>query len=86
MTSTHLLSIVFTHLDLGSPQDGTRSSMGLASGGFSCLSAAESFSDVDSNSTMVIKCHPKVYNLPFRSTSSLPKRSSPTIPAMMFGC
>ncbi|KAB2007803.1 hypothetical protein ERO13_D10G053400v2 [Gossypium hirsutum] len=85
MTSTHLLSIVFTHLDLGSPQDGTRSSMGLASGGFSCLSAAESFSDVDSNSTMVIKCHPKVY-LPFRSTSSLPKRSSPTIPAMMFRC
>ncbi|MBA0627971.1 hypothetical protein Godav_022760 [Gossypium davidsonii] len=81
MTSTHLLSIAFTHLDHGSPQDGTRSSMGLASGGFS----AESFSDVDSNSTMVIKCHPKVY-LPFRSTSSLPKRSSPTIPAMMFRC
>ncbi|MBA0695606.1 hypothetical protein Goari_002219 [Gossypium aridum] len=85
MTSTHLLSIVFTHLDHGSPQDGTRSSLGLASGGFSCLSAAESFSDLDSNSTMVIKCHPKVY-LPFRSTSSLPKPSSPTIPAMMFRC
>ncbi|KAB2060953.1 hypothetical protein ERO13_A10G051700v2 [Gossypium hirsutum] len=83
MTSTHLLSIVFTHLDHGPPQDGTRSSMGLTTGAFSCLSAAGSFSDVDSNSTMVIKCHGKVY-FPFPSTSSLPKRSSPTIPAMMF--
>ncbi|KAG8482389.1 hypothetical protein CXB51_027288 [Gossypium anomalum] len=56
--------------------------MGLATGAFSFLSAAESFSDVDSNSTMVIKCHRKVY-LPFPSTSSLPKRSSLTIPAMI---